>query len=62
MEDYVYDNGFSVVEDMCGHGIGQNLHEPPQVPNYFSDDPEDDFDLQTGRGVGGRTDGKRRDQ
>ena len=48
MEDYVYDNGFSVVEDMCGHGIGQNLHEAPQVPNYFNDDPEDDFDLKPG--------------
>lgn len=46
MEDYVIDNGFSVVEDMCGHGIGQNLHEPPQVPNYFSE--EDDFDLRPG--------------
>ena len=47
MEAYVIDNGFSVVEDMCGHGIGQNLHEPPQVPNYFSAD-EDDFDLRPG--------------
>lgn len=48
MEDYVYDNGFSVVEDMCGHGIGQNLHEPPQVPNYFSADESEDFDLRPG--------------
>ena len=48
MEDYVLDNGFSVVEDMCGHGIGQNLHEPPQVPNYFSEDEDDDFDLRPG--------------
>ncbi len=48
MEDYVLDNGFSVVEDMCGHGIGQNLHEPPQVPNYFSDEEGEDFDLRPG--------------
>jgi len=48
MEDYVYDNGFSVVEEMCGHGIGQNLHEPPQVPNYFSGNEEEDFDLRPG--------------
>ena len=48
MEDYVLDKGFSVVEDMCGHGIGQNLHEPPQVPNYFSDDESEDFDLRPG--------------
>lgn len=27
-------NGFSVVRDFVGHGIGRNLHEDPQVPNY----------------------------
>ncbi|QRN85368.1 type I methionyl aminopeptidase [Clostridia bacterium] len=27
-------NGFSVVRDYVGHGIGENLHEDPQVPNY----------------------------
>lgn len=27
-------NGYSVVRDLFGHGIGQNLHEDPQVPNY----------------------------
>jgi methionyl aminopeptidase len=26
--------GFSVVRDLVGHGIGKNLHEDPQVPNY----------------------------
>lgn len=26
--------GYGVVRDMCGHGIGRNLHEPPQLPNY----------------------------
>lgn len=26
--------GFSVVREMVGHGIGRNLHEPPEVPNY----------------------------
>ena len=25
---------YSVVRDLVGHGIGQNLHEDPQVPNY----------------------------
>ncbi|NIP44498.1 MAG: type I methionyl aminopeptidase [candidate division Zixibacteria bacterium] len=28
------DDGFSVVRDLVGHGIGKNLHEEPQVPNY----------------------------
>lgn len=27
-------NGFSVVRDLVGHGVGRNLHEDPQVPNY----------------------------
>jgi methionyl aminopeptidase len=27
-------NGFSVVRELCGHGIGTRLHEDPQVPNY----------------------------
>lgn len=26
--------GFSVVRDFVGHGIGRNLHEPPQIPNF----------------------------
>lgn len=26
--------GFSIVRDLVGHGIGKNLHEPPEVPNY----------------------------
>lgn len=27
-------NGFSVVRDLVGHGVGRNLHEKPEVPNY----------------------------
>lgn len=27
-------NGFSIVRDYVGHGIGQNMHEDPQIPNY----------------------------
>src|SRR3569833_4411982 len=28
--------GFSVIHDMCGHGVGRALHEQPSVPNFFS--------------------------
>jgi methionyl aminopeptidase len=28
--------GFSVIHDMCGHGVGRALHEKPTVPNFFS--------------------------
>ncbi len=50
METFVKDAGFSVVEDMVGHAIGKELHESPQVPNYFSQEwrDEEDFDLRPG--------------
>jgi methionyl aminopeptidase len=31
---HVEQRGFSVVRDFVGHGIGRNLHEDPQIPNY----------------------------
>lgn len=34
IQKYVERNGYSVVREMVGHGIGQNLHEEPSVPNY----------------------------
>ena len=34
IEDEVVANGFSVVRDLVGHGIGRQLHEDPQVPNF----------------------------
>lgn len=34
IQKHVEDNGFNVVRDLVGHGIGRELHEPPQVPNY----------------------------
>jgi methionyl aminopeptidase len=36
MEKYVKDHGFSVVESFVGHGIGRQMHEDPQVPNYVN--------------------------
>jgi len=34
IEDVVKENGFSVVEDYTGHGVGRNLHEEPSVFNF----------------------------
>lgn len=34
IQTFVESNGFSIVREYVGHGIGQNLHEEPQVPNY----------------------------
>lgn len=34
VQDCVESNGFGVVRDFVGHGIGQAIHEEPQVPNF----------------------------
>ncbi len=35
VERFVTENGFSIVREYVGHGIGTQLHEEPQVPNYI---------------------------
>jgi methionyl aminopeptidase len=34
VQEHVEANGFAVVREFVGHGVGRNMHEPPQVPNY----------------------------
>jgi methionyl aminopeptidase len=34
VQNHVESNGFSVVRDLCGHGVGKHLHEDPQISNY----------------------------
>ena len=34
VQQYVEANGFSVVREYVGHGVGAKLHEPPEIPNY----------------------------
>ena len=34
VQSYVEENGFSVVRDLVGHGIGREMHEEPAIPNY----------------------------
>lgn len=34
IQRYVEANGFSVVRDFVGHGIGRHMHEDPQIPNF----------------------------
>ncbi|MCL2623060.1 MAG: type I methionyl aminopeptidase, partial [Planctomycetaceae bacterium] len=51
MEKEVLRHGFSVVESLVGHGIGREMHEAPQVPNYVSEEMfrmGGDFKLQPG--------------
>jgi len=52
MGQYVRDHGFSVVEDFVGHAIGRDMHEKPQVLNYYDAERFNkeggDFDLRPG--------------
>lgn len=34
IQNYVETNGFSVVRELCGHGVGKYLHEDPSIPNF----------------------------
>ena len=34
IDDYVSGFGYGIVQDLVGHGIGTNLHEDPQIPNF----------------------------
>mgnify|MGYP000906999894 CR=1 FL=1 len=43
--------GFSVVRQLLGHGIGRQMHEPPQVPNYYSPGEFPDYELQLRPGI-----------
>ncbi len=36
IQAFVEARGYSVVRQLVGHGIGEQVHEPPQVPNFFS--------------------------
>ncbi|MCD6159518.1 MAG: type I methionyl aminopeptidase, partial [Kosmotoga sp.] len=34
IQSFVEENGFGIVRDFVGHGVGRRLHEDPQIPNY----------------------------
>jgi len=34
IQEYVEKNGFNVVRELVGHGVGKKVHEDPQIPNY----------------------------
>lgn len=50
MAAHVIDAGFYVVENFVGHGIGREMHELPQVPNFVSESlrKREDFQLEPG--------------
>ena len=46
IQNYVEGNGFSVVREFVGHGVGRSIHEEPQVPNFV--DPRSNQQLRPG--------------
>ena len=55
VQQHVEGDGFSVVRSLVGHGIGRDMHEDPQIPNFG--DPDRGPELEAGHGPGGRADG-----
>ena len=43
IQSFVEKNGFSVVRDFCGHGIGTNFHQEPNILHYGSKDTGDEL-------------------
>ena len=58
VQRHVEANGFSVVREFVGHGIGTSLHEEPQIPNYGTGGAR--APAGRGDGPGDRADGERR--
>lgn len=49
MQHHVESNGFSVVREFVGHGIGRSMHEDPKVPNFVNfEQLRGDFELRPG--------------
>jgi methionyl aminopeptidase len=46
IQEYVESNGFSLVREFVGHGVGRSMHEEPQVPNFV--DPKSNDKLVPG--------------
>lgn len=48
-EKYVNENGFKVIKNFRGHGIGKKLHEPPHIPYFLqNNNPYNDYQLKEG--------------
>jgi len=48
IQDHTERNGFSVVRDFVGHGIGTELHEAPQIPNFRLEDSSSRITVKPG--------------
>lgn len=48
VQQVVEDAGMHIVREYTGHGVGRQMHEPPQVINYLSNDPDGETVLEPG--------------
>ncbi|MBK8048632.1 MAG: type I methionyl aminopeptidase [Anaerolineales bacterium] len=48
VQRYVEDHDMYIVREYTGHGVGRQMHEPPQVLNYASDDSDGQYVLKSG--------------
>ena len=48
VQQHVESNGLHIVREYTGHGVGRQMHEPPQVLNYVSNDPDGNCLLEPG--------------
>jgi methionyl aminopeptidase len=48
VQSYVEGQGMHIVREYTGHGVGRQMHEPPQVLNYVSNDPDGNYVLTPG--------------
>ncbi len=48
VQRYVEGEGFSIVRDLIGHGVGKQVHEDPEVPNFVVRGPIGDYVLKPG--------------
>ena len=48
LQKIVERTGYSVTRNLCGHGLGETMHESPQIPMYISNDPDLKVDIVPG--------------
>ncbi len=51
IQEHVEAHGYSIVRQLLGHGIGRQMHEPPQVPNYYEPGEFPEYELRLRPGM-----------
>lgn len=48
LQEVIYGNGYFILKELTGHGVGRNLHEDPYVPGYINDNIKDTLRIEPG--------------